>query len=361
MLFFKVSTTYVSDNIATRITNFHSLKMASRKRKGAEIVVESTEPPRLLDLGALRVFLYENDLYRNGRYTSNKAFNDQLGPHGSEFDFVMRNTFQSFVRKHVHLGPKDIIECMLDYLFEGNVINEAFGKIYLNVRWDTKRVEVHCSYNLQTAISHYRNDFWRFLKSLVLRPCHMDTNLALTHYWGNRTTEACPGFVYRFGKTEISVDEFYSLRENVDMQSVSVHNCNTVMGIPDFSDYDPEEECFSDQKTENIFELFLTLIDSTICYIGESIADFRGNLSDENPDDAPIDKLINELDGKLASWKSNMYQLDLTVFTLVHEAMELCKIFHKHATTAIVDTSVATSTPLTTCGFYKPFCDQTNP
>ena len=321
--------------------------MALRKRKGAEIVVESTEPPRLLDLGALRVFLYENDLYRNGRYTSNKAFNDKLGAHGSEFDFVMRNTFQSFVRKHIHLGPKDIIEFMLDYLVSGNVINEAFGHVYLNVRWETKRVTVHCSYNLQTAISHYRNDFWRFLKSLVLRPCHLDTNLALSHYWGERTTEACPGFVYMFGKTSIYDEEFYAFPEDVDVQSVIVHNCNAVMGIPDFSDYDTEEECFSDQMTENIFELFLTLIDSIISYIEESVADFRDNLSDENPDDVPIDKLINVLDGKLASWKSNMYQLDLTVFTLVHEAMELCKIYHKHATTAIVDTSVDTSTPIT--------------
>jgi len=73
--------------------------MTSRKRKTIEVEEESVESPILYDIAALRIFLYENDLYRNGRYTSNKAFKDKLGEHGSEFDFVMRNTFQSFVRK----------------------------------------------------------------------------------------------------------------------------------------------------------------------------------------------------------------------------------------------------------------------
>jgi hypothetical protein len=321
--------------------------MASRKRKTIEVDEEAVESPKLYDIAAVRIFLYENDLYRNGRYTSNKAFKDYLGEHGFEFDYVMRNTFQAFVRKLLHKGPAEILQYMLEYLVFSNVINVAYGKAYLAVTWRTQRVEVQCSYNLQTAISHYRTDFWRFLKSMIFRPSHLDTNLALSNVWGLRTTESFPGFVFRFGKLEISDDEFFSFREKVDGESLLLQNSNTVMGIPDIDHYDPDSKSFWIRECENIFDQFLELIDSTIRYIEECIADFRDNLCDENPEDAPFDKMLNELDTKLVSWKQDMYQVDLTVFSLAHEAIELCKRFHKLALVAVIDTKADTSTPLT--------------
>jgi hypothetical protein len=249
--------------------------MTSRKRKTIEVEEESVESPILYDIAALRIFLYDNDLYRNGRYTSNKAFKDKLGEHGSEFDFVMRNTFQSFVRKLLHKGPAEILQYMLEYLVYSNVINVAYGKTYLAVTWNTQGIEVQCSYNLQTAISHYRSDFWRFLKSMLFRPSHLDTNLSLSNYWGLRTTESFPGFVFRFGKLEISNDEFFAFREKVDEESFILHNSNTVMGIPDIEHYDPDSHCFWVRECENIFDQFLDLIDSTIRYVEEFVADFR--------------------------------------------------------------------------------------
>ena len=321
--------------------------MMSRKRKNVDVGDESIEAPRLYDISALRIFLYENDLYRNGRYTSNKAFNDMLGEHGSEFDYVMRNTFQAFVRKFLHKGPAEVLQYMLEYLTFSNVINVAYGKAYLAVTWRTQRVEVHCSYNLQTAISHYRSDFWRFLKSMIFRPSHLDTNLALSNVWGLRTTESFPGFVFRFGKKDISDDEFFSLREKVDDESMMLHNSSTVMGIPDFDHYDFDSQCFFERECENIFDQFLDFIDSTIRYVEECIADFRDNTCDENPEDAEIIKMINELDRKVALWKHDVYQVDLTVFSLAHEAIEICKRYHKLALVAVIDTKADTSTPLT--------------
>ena len=321
--------------------------MTSRKRKTIEADEEAVESPKLYDIAALRIFLYENDLYRNGRYTSNKAFKEKLGEHGSEFDFVMRNTFQAFVRKLLYKGPAEILQYMLEYLVYSNVINVAYGKAYLEVTWNTQRIEVHCSYNLQTAISHYRSDFWRFLKSMLFRPSHLDTNLALSNYWGNRTTESFPGFVFRFAKPDISEDEFCSLREKVDGESMLLHNSSTVMGIPDIEHYDPDSQCFWERECENIFDQFLDLIDSTIRYVEEFIADLRENLCDDKQEDAPFEKMVTALDTKVASWKQDMYQVDVTVFSLAHEAIEICKRYHKHALVAVVDTTADTSTPLT--------------
>ena len=55
---------------------------------------------------------------------------------------------------------------------------------------------------------------------MIFRPSHLDTNLALSNYWGLRTTESFPGFVFRFGKLEISDAEFFSFREKMDGESM---------------------------------------------------------------------------------------------------------------------------------------------
>ena len=76
-------------------------------------------------------------------HTNYKEYAQKL----SEFDFVMRNTFQAFVRKLLHKGPAEILQYMLEYLVFSNVINVAYGKAYLEVTWRTQRVEVQFSYN----------------------------------------------------------------------------------------------------------------------------------------------------------------------------------------------------------------------
>jgi hypothetical protein len=105
-------------------------------------------------------------------------------------------------------------------MITNKVMNAAFANTYFAITWKTQRVEhVLCRTNVLAAISHYRTDFWKFLKSIVLRPCHMDTNLAMSHYWGSRTTESTPGFVYRFGLESVD-DDIFSLLITMSMTKV---------------------------------------------------------------------------------------------------------------------------------------------
>jgi hypothetical protein len=305
--------------------------MSSGKRKAAV----AASNPIFLDLTALRTFVYEKDLYRNGRYSTNALFNEILGPNGSEFDFAIRNTFQFFVRKHLQFNPTEVLDCQVSYMISNKVMNAAFANTYFGITWKTQRVEhVLCRTNVLAAISHYRTDFWKFLKSIVLRPCHMDTNLAMSHYWGSRTTESTPGFVYRFGLESVDDSIFYSFNHDVDDQSL-VTQCNTTcMGIPDIHHYDPSTKTFSDEMSLNIFEHFIELVDSTIRYAEECISDLLEFVEDEKHQETALISRLNEISAKILSWKAQFFQLENTVFTIAHECIEICKRYHHYSRVA---------------------------
>ena len=302
--------------------------MSSKKRKSAEVA----PGPLVIDVNALRTFLYEKDLYRNGRFSTNALFNEKLGPHGSEFDFVMRNTFQFFVRKHLGFNPVQLLDCQIAYMLSNNVMSHSFAITYLNVSWKTNRVDkVSCRDNILAAISHYRADFWKMLKSFVLRPCHLDTNLALSNYWGDRTSESKPGFVYQFGLNSVEERDFYSFRHDVDDHSLTVQCNGTVMGIPDLSYYDSESKTFSDEMSFNIFDQFIDMIDSTIRFVEECVDELCEFLDEDNTEEANLRANIAIISSNIVSWKANPYQLQLTVFTIVHECIEMCKRYHRYA------------------------------
>ena len=103
--------------------------MSGKKRRSP---TEDTEP-LFVDVNALRTFLYEKDLYRNGRFSTNALFNEKLGVNGSEFDYVIRNTFQFFVRKHLGYNPvQQVLDCQIAYMLTNNVMNHNYAVRYLS-------------------------------------------------------------------------------------------------------------------------------------------------------------------------------------------------------------------------------------
>ena len=318
--------------------------MSGKKRRSP---TEDTEP-LFVDVNALRTFLYEKDLYRNGRFSTNALFNEKLGVNGSEFDYVIRNTFQFFVRKHLGYNPVQVLDCQIAYMLTNNVMNHNYAVRYLNVSWKTQRVEkVTCRDNLLTAISHYRDDFWKMLKSFVIRPCHLDTNLALSNYWGERNSVSKPGFVYQFGLNQIDNHVFYTFRHDVDDHSLVVQCNGTVMGVPDLNYYDPETKSFSDEMSFNIFEQFISMVDSTIRFVEECVDELLEFLDEDTTEEDNLRTNIASISSNIVSWKSDYYQLELTVFTIVHDCIEMCKRYHHYGGVAGEEDAPDPVTPAT--------------
>lgn len=102
------------------------------------------------------------------------------------------------------------------------------------------------------------------------------------------------------------------------------------MGIPDVNYYDPETKTFSEEMSINIFEQFIEMIDSTIRYVDECVSNLLDHLDDDNSDEQRLISNLNDLASKVVSWKTDTFQLELTVFTNAHECIELCKCYHHY-------------------------------
>jgi hypothetical protein len=119
------------------------------------------------------------------------------------------------------------------------------------------------------------------------------------------------------------------------------------MGIPDVNYYEPDTKTFSEEMCYNIFEHFIDMIDSTIGYVNDCVSDFLEHLDDELEDEQRLISNINDLAGKVLSWKANPYQLELTVFTIAHECIELCKRYHHYSLRAGEEDAPDPVTPAT--------------
>jgi hypothetical protein len=119
------------------------------------------------------------------------------------------------------------------------------------------------------------------------------------------------------------------------------------MGVPDLNYYDPDTKTFSEEMSVNIFEQFIDMIDSTIRYVEDCVSDLLEHLDDDIEDEQRLISNVNDLASKILSWKANTYQLEVTVFTIAHECIELCKAYHHYSLRAGEEDAPDPITPAT--------------
>ena len=308
----------------------------------------SVEPIKVVSIDGTNLALAkaELDILRSGRFTSNGEFDKQLGELGSKFDKTFRAIVPWFVHQDLSRGPNDVIEVISDYFIQNGLCNEYAMEVYLQISWKSDKVVIVNRANLNTYISNYRCGLWKLYKSIFLRPCHWDTNLALQSWWGN---DRLPDTYFGVGEMwQRSSNHNHFAFDKIDRDLYQSFWQGNFCEIPlEWNKVTLTFEYDTDYSGKNLFTNFIDEIEEVAVEIKGIAQTMIDNLTETHASCTAYKRDWEDVIRAVDDWEQNPYDISRSFFDIIHMGLSCCQIMNNYVSeTTVTDELVLSATQI---------------
>ena len=308
----------------------------------------SVEPIKVVSIDGTNLALAkaELDILRSGRFTSNGEFDKQLGELGSKFDKTFRAIVPWFVHQDLSRGPNDVIEVISDYFIQNGLCNDYAMEVYLQISWKSDKVVIVNRANLNTYISNYRCGLWKLYKSIFLRPCHWDTNLALQSWWGN---DRLPDTYFGVGEMwQRSSNHNHFAFDKIDRDLYQSFWQGNFCEIPlEWNKVTLTFEYDTDYSGKNLFTNFIDEIEEVAVEIKGIAQTMIDNLTETHASCTAYKRDWEDVFRAVDDWEQNPYDISRSFFDIIHMGLSCCQIMNNYVSeTTVTDELVLSATQI---------------